>query len=71
MSTERYMLIRCNSCGVTVDPVDTAEMSEAELRRDLRRRCGWLSFRTDTPRGHQDICPNCQATAVSTMKGGR
>jgi hypothetical protein len=60
MSTERDIRIRCNACGYATEPVDSTEMSESELRRDLTKRLGWMSFRTDTPRGRNDVCPDCQ-----------
>ena len=67
MSTERYMQIRCDSCGEACESVDCTELTESELRRDLKKRFGWLSWRTEVPRGHQDICPACKASP----KGGR
>ena len=58
MSTERFMLIRCNDCGTSCDPVETFEMPERELRSDLKKRLGWLMYRTE--RGWRDVCPQCQ-----------
>lgn len=64
MATEKYVRVRCDSCGEVSELSDVTELSETELRRDLTKRLGWLSFRTDTPRGRQDVCPACQ-------KGGK
>ncbi len=64
MSTEKSVRIVCNSCGEYSELVDVTEMSETELRRDLVKRLGWISFRTDVPRGRTDICPACK-------KGGK
>jgi hypothetical protein len=61
MSTERWTQIQivCNACGERSEAVEATEMSERELRSDLKRRLGWVSYRTDVPRGHSDICPAC------------
>jgi hypothetical protein len=59
MSTERFFLIRCDNCRVSCDPVENFEMKEAELRRDLTKRLGWLSFKLDDDR-RIDVCPDCQ-----------
>jgi hypothetical protein len=64
MSTERSIRIICDDCRSATELTDASEMSETELRRDLVKRLGWLSYRIDVPRGHKDICPSCQ-------KGGR
>jgi hypothetical protein len=60
MSTERYIQIRCDICRIWSEMVETSKMSETELRHDLTKRLGWISFRTDVPRGRKDVCPNCQ-----------
>lgn len=59
MSTERTIRIRCDYCGECCELTDLSEISEADLRRDLRKRLGWIGYRTDVPRGNRDICPNC------------
>jgi hypothetical protein len=64
MSTERTIRIICDDCRVACELTDVNEMSETELRRDLTKRLGWVSYRTDVPRGHADICPACR-------KGGK
>jgi hypothetical protein len=68
MSTEKWIQIVCDSCGERTESVSPSELSESEYRADLKKRFGWLSWRIDVPRGHQDICPACKAT---TPKGGR
>ena len=57
----RCAKIRCNSCGEGSESVGTDEMSESELRSDLRKRLGSVCYRTDVPRGWTDICPGCAA----------
>jgi len=62
MATEKYMLIRCDNCAEGCDSVDTSEMTERELRADLKKRLGWLSYKTE--KGWRDVCPGC-------LKGGK
>ena len=65
MSKETWFQIVCDKCGERTEPSEPNQISETELRADLKKRLGWISYRTDVPRGHVDICPACK------QNGGR
>jgi hypothetical protein len=66
MSTERWLQIVCDVCGERTESVSPSELSESEYRADLKKRFGWVSWKTDRRGEHKDVCPACQATS----KGG-
>ena len=64
VSTNRLIQIQCDDCKFSCHLTDVSEMTERELRKDLRQRLGWVSYRV--AKGYADVCPSCLKS-----KGGK